>query len=164
MNQRIYSLFLALMFVISGNVAYAAGNQEGEKKFNPSELINHHIYDANEWHLFTLNEGEADEKHISIPLPIIVKDNKGWHIFMSSKIAHGEVIDGYTLDHGVLVNKEGLERAQIPDLFKGTENVFYDLSITKNVFCVIHLCTDYSCIVCFYGKLIQEVTSTNGNG
>lgn len=136
MNQRIYSLFLALMFALSNGFAYAGGGQkEGEEaKFNPSELINHHIYDTNEWHLFTLNEGEADEKHISIPLPIIVKDVKGWHIFMSSKIAHGEVVEGYTLDHGVLVNKEGLEKAQILDLFKGTENVFYDLSITKNVF------------------------------
>ena len=32
------------------------------------------------------------------------------------------------------MNKEGLEKAQIPDLFKGTEKVFYDLSVTKNVF------------------------------
>lgn len=130
MNQKIYSLFLVLIFTISNSLAYAAGGKE----FNPSELINHHIYDANEWHIATLNEGEADEKHISIPLPIIVKDNNGWHIFMSSKIAHGEVVDGYTLEHGVLVNKNGLDRAQILDLFGDKQNIFYDLSITKNVF------------------------------
>lgn len=131
MNQRIYSLFLALMFVFSSNLGYSAG---GQGEFNPSELINHHIYDTHEWHIATLNEGEKDEKHISIPLPIIVKDNSGWHIFMSSKISHGEIVDGYTLDHGVLVNKQGLERAQILDLFGDKDNIFYDLSITKNVF------------------------------
>lgn len=135
MNQRFYSLLLAFMFVLSSGFAYAAENREGEEKaFNLSELIDHHIYDANEWHIATLNEGELDEKHISIPLPIIVKDNNGWHFFMSSDIAHGEIVEGYTLEHGVLVNKEGLEKAQVLDLFKGTENIFYDLSITKNVF------------------------------
>lgn len=135
MSRKIYSLFLALMLVLSGNLAYASGNAEGEEKaFNPSELINHHIYDTNEWHIATLNEGEENEKHISLPLPIIVNDANGWHFIMSSQIAHGEVINGYTLEHGVLVNKEGLEKAQILDLFKGTENVFYDLSVTKNVF------------------------------
>lgn len=136
MNQRIYSLFLSLMLVFTSGFVYAGGHgdNEEEAKFNPSELINHHIYDANEWHIATLNEGEANETHISIPLPIIVKDNNGWHTFMSSKIAHGEVVEGYTLHHGVLENVNGLERAQILDLFKETENVFYDLSITKNVF------------------------------
>ena len=135
MNQRIYSLFFVLMFMLFGNTALASEHADGgEKAFNPSELINHHIYDTHEWHIATLNEGEEGEFHITIPLPVIVKDAKGWHFFMSSSVAHGEVVDGYTLEHGVLVNKEGLEKAQIPDLFKGTEKVFYDLSITKNVF------------------------------
>lgn len=137
MSQKIYSVFFALMIALFGGHLYAAGGEVAngkEEKFNPSALINHHIYDANEWHLVTLNEGEADEKHISIPLPIIVKDAKGWHTFMSSKIAHGEVFEGYTLDHGVLVNKEGLDRAQLLDLFNDKQNLFYDLSITKNVF------------------------------
>ena len=135
MNQRIYSLFFVLMFMLFGNTALASEHANGgEKAFNPSELINHHIYDTHEWHIATFNEGEEGEFHVTIPLPVIVKDGKGWHFFMSSSVAHGEVIDGYTLEHGVLVNKEGLEKAQIPDLFKGTEKVFYDLSITKNVF------------------------------
>ena len=135
MNQRIYSLFFVLMFMLLGNTALAGGHADGDKKdFNPSELINHHIYDTHEWHVATLSEGEEEEFHVTIPLPVIVKDGRGWHFFMSSSVAHGEVVDGYTLEHGVLVNKEGLERAQIPDLFKGTEKVFYDLSVTKNVF------------------------------
>ena len=135
MNRRFYSLFLGLVLTLFCGLVYA-GEHESEKGevFNPSELINHHIYDTHEWHIATLNEGEENEFHVSIPLPIIVKDTNGWHFMMSSEIAHGEVVDGYTLHHGVLTNEEGLERAQIVDLFKGTENVFYDLSITKNVF------------------------------
>lgn len=135
MNRKIYSLFLLLMLVLSGNLAHATENAEdGEKAFDPSELINHHIYDTHEWHIATLNEGKENEIHISLPLPIIISDANGWHFMMSNRVAHGEVVNGYTLDHGVLVNKEGLKRAQIPDFFKGTESVFYDLSITKNVF------------------------------
>ena len=135
MNRKFYSLFLGLMLTLFCGLVYAGEHEsEKEKVFNPSELINHHIYDTHEWHIATLSEGGEDEFHISIPLPIIVKDVNGWHFMMSSEITHGEVVDGYTLHHGVLTNEEGLERAQIVDLFKGTENVFYDLSITKNVF------------------------------
>ena len=57
MNQRIYSLFFVLMFMLLGNTALAGGHADGDKKdFNPSELINHHIYDTHEWHVATLNE------------------------------------------------------------------------------------------------------------
>ena len=49
MNQRIYSLFFVLMFMLLGNTALAGGHADGDKKdFNPSELINHHIYDTHE--------------------------------------------------------------------------------------------------------------------
>ena len=109
------------MLTLFCGLVYAGEHEsKNEKVFNPSELINHHIYDTHEWHIATLSEGEEDEFHISIPLPIIVKDVNGWHFMMSSEIAHGEVVDGYTLHHGVLTNEEGLERAQIVDLFKGT--------------------------------------------
>ena len=105
MNQRIYSLFFVLMFMLFGNTVLASEHAGGgEKAFNPSELINHHIYDTHEWHIATFNEGEEGEFHVTIPLPVIVKDEKGWHVFMSSSVAHGEIIDGYTLEHGVLVN------------------------------------------------------------
>ena len=90
MNQRIYSLFFVLMFMLLGNTALAGGHADGDKKdFNPSELINHHIYDTHEWHVATLSEGEEEEFHVTIPLPVIVKDGKGWHFFMSSSVAHG---------------------------------------------------------------------------
>ena len=33
-----------------------------------------HISDSNEWHILTLNEGTPEEHHVSIPLPVIIKD------------------------------------------------------------------------------------------
>ena len=48
MNQRIYSLFFVLMFMLFVYTAIASEHAYGDKKdFNPSELINHHIYDTN---------------------------------------------------------------------------------------------------------------------
>lgn len=137
MNQRIYSLFFVFILLFSGSFLFAGaatGSKEGEKEeFDALTMINHHISDANEWHLMTLDEGGPDETHISIPLPVIIKDKEGFHFFMSSTIAHGHEHDGYTMDHGVVVSTKGLNRAQIPDLFSGAGNVFYDLSISKNV-------------------------------
>src|SRR5690606_39851215 len=80
MIQRIYSLFFVFLFVVFSSSAFAASSTDAasdEKEFNAVEMIMHHIGDANEWHLFTLNEGTPDEKHVSIPLPVIVKDPSG---------------------------------------------------------------------------------------
>ena len=138
MNQRIYSLFFVLMFMLFGNTALASEHANGgEKAFNPSELINHHIYDAHEWHVATLSEGEEEEFHVTIPLPVIVKDAKGWHFFMSSSVAHGEVIDGYT-SRFVQRNWEGVLRS----------------FCHKECFCVVHFCFDYFRIVHFDGEFL----------
>ncbi len=134
MIQRISSLFLVFLFAVSSSFMMAAGG--GEKEFNAVDMIMHHISDANEWHLATLNEGAANEKHISIPLPIMLKDPSGWQFFMSSEVAHGHEHNGYTMDHGVIVNKKGLERASLFNLIGGNQsssNVFFDFSITKNI-------------------------------
>ncbi|RCU42538.1 ATP synthase F0 subunit A [Chryseobacterium lacus] len=140
MIQRIYSLFFVFLFVVFSSSAFAASSTDAasdEKEFNAVEMIMHHIGDANEWHLFTLNEGTPDEKHVSIPLPVIVKDPSGWHFFMSSDVAHGEIVNGYTIDHGIIKNTEGLHKASLFNLIGGnhtSDNSFFDFSITKNVF------------------------------
>ncbi len=135
MIKRFSSFFFAVLLTLSGGMAYAAGDTQGEE-FNAVEMIMHHIGDANEWHVLTLNEGEPNEKHVSIPLPIILKDKNGWHTFMSSSVAHGEVVDGYTMNHGIIENTEGIQRAALFSLIGGSQTsdtVFYDFSITKNV-------------------------------
>lgn len=148
MNLRFSTLFFAFLFTFSTGfyksqehaIDKTAGLENEitteSKEFNAKEMIMEHISDSNEWHVMTLNENTSEEKHVSIPLPIIIKDEKGIHTFMSSAISHGHEHDGYTLDHGILVSTEGKQKASLFGLISGKQNAdeaFFDLSITKNV-------------------------------
>jgi F-type H+-transporting ATPase subunit a len=91
-------------------------------KLDAGKLIMEHIADAHDWHIATIGH-----THISIPLPIIIKDDSGVKAFLSSKFEHGhETYEGYRLEEGkiVAVNADGSINQ---------EASFYDLSITKNV-------------------------------
>ncbi|MBR4199604.1 MAG: F0F1 ATP synthase subunit A [Bacteroidales bacterium] len=101
------ALTLTTNFALAQNdteSAAAATTTENEKEgFNPGAEIIEHISDAHEWHIMTLNEGQPDEKHISIPLPIILYNTRDGKldVFMSSKFHHGEeAYKGYTLVGG----------------------------------------------------------------
>ena len=87
MNKRISSLFFVLFLTLSSVFTYAQQEVEAistenlekkivddNQKFNAKEMIMSHISDSNEWHILTLNEGTPEEHHVSIPLPIIIKD------------------------------------------------------------------------------------------
>jgi len=133
---------LVSMLLFSSSMIAGEGdkNEGDEKEFNAIEMIMEHISDSNEWHVLTYNSG-GEEHHVSIPLPVIVWDGQ-WHLFMSSKIAHGHEHGGFTLNHGKLVSTSGKEKAQLLDLFKGggLDNKFVDLSITKNVAGILISC------------------------
>ena len=99
------------------------------QKFQPGEMIMHHILDAHDWHILDWR-GHA----VSIPLPIIIfHQGKGLVAFSSSMFNHGHSQHkGYKLDHGsiVFVNEDGTTNN------KETQKI-WDLSITKNVFSLI---------------------------
>lgn len=97
--------------------------------FNVKEFILNHISDAYEWHL--LNVGE---KHISIPLPIIVYSSyTGWQVFMSSAF-HNESHEY----HGLKVASEGKYKGKIVETTPDGQIVKpFDISITKNVFSLL---------------------------
>lgn len=105
--------------------AHAAENHEaphGEEKVDAGKLIMEHIADAHDWHIATIGH-----THVSIPLPVIIKDASGIRMFCSSRFEHGHAAyEGYKLEEGkiVAVNTDGSinEHAE-----------FTDLSITKNV-------------------------------
>lgn len=93
-----------------------------EEKFNAGTTIMEHIADAHDWHIATIGT-----THVTIPLPVIIKDEKGLHVFSSSRFHHGHnAYEGYKLEHNklVAVNQDGSINE---------EASFYDLSITKNV-------------------------------
>ncbi len=116
------ALFCAFLLALSPMQAFAAGGGGSEDggKFNPNELILHHVMDDYGWHVT-----EIDGEHVSIPLPIILFVDGQLDIFMSSEFHHGEVgmhttdLGTYKLDHGHIVETSGKK--------------VLDFSITKNV-------------------------------
>ena len=86
--------------------------EENEAEIDVGEIIFEHIGDEYEWHIT-----EWKGKPVAIPLPCIVIDNEGLHVFT----LHHAQENGYTLNEdGKLVNAVTGKRP-------------IDLSITKNV-------------------------------
>ena len=56
-----------------------------EEKFNPTEMIMHHISDSHEFHVYGDNE-----TGLTIPLPIILWTNNGLVTFMSGEFHHND--------------------------------------------------------------------------
>jgi len=86
--SRITALVAILCLQLAGMRAYASGGQE-EGKFKAGEMIVHHISDAHSIHFF----GD-----VTLPLPCIVKTEKGFDFFMSSVFMdeHHEFTKTYT--------------------------------------------------------------------
>jgi F-type H+-transporting ATPase subunit a len=72
--SRVSALVAILFLQLAGVRAYASGGEE-EGKFKAGEMIVHHISDAHSVHFFG---------HVTLPLPCIVKTDKGFDFFMSS--------------------------------------------------------------------------------
>ena len=105
----------------------------GETTFNPVPTIMHHIGDAHEWHLW----GEGDNS-VSIPLPIILWDDNGLNVFMSSKFHHGEDIvesngNHYVLFHEKVYKTDANGAVSFDEAGHLSNEKPLDFSITKNV-------------------------------
>ncbi len=108
-------VWLLSIALLSSHQARAEEAEQG------GEFIMHHINDAHEWHFATIGH-----IHVTLPLPVIIyAPDQGWTIFSSSRftdVHHCRLpYQGYMLDHN----------GKVIAVDKG--NVFYDLSITKNV-------------------------------
>jgi F-type H+-transporting ATPase subunit a len=107
-----------VLFILSVPFSLFASEEKNEEgKFNPSEMIVHHIGDSHEWHF-----GEIGHTHLTLPLPVILySSTKGLVIFSSSNF-HNETssYNGYKLEHEHIVSEDASEKV-------------YDFSITKNV-------------------------------
>jgi F-type H+-transporting ATPase subunit a len=116
----------------------AAKVKSGETSFNPVPTIMHHIADAHDWHLW----GQG-EKSVSIPLPVILWDNNGLNVFMSSKFHHNEAIvesnGNYYINYHEKIYKTDANGTIEPHISEEDGSVHlnnekpYDFSITKNV-------------------------------
>lgn len=119
----------------STNVETAVASEEAhheaaegkEAEFNPTELINEHVGDSHQWHLW------GDHGHsMHIPLPVILYTDKGLEIFSSSNLEHHEdrYEGNYTYslhhEHIEVVNEDG-------SINEEATSKIIDISITKNV-------------------------------
>lgn len=124
--------------------AYAAGGHKDPKavelkneeikseELNITEVIFEHILDSHEWHILTLHEGQENEKHIVMPLPVILWDEGQLVFFMSSKFHHSE---DFKYQVGTKESFEGQYEGKIVrvDENGNVVSVPLDFSITKNV-------------------------------
>ena len=114
--------------------------QNAERK----EFILHHLMDSHDFHLFSYGkDASGHEKHLSIPLPIILWDN-GLHFFMSSKFEHGEAAaesngNYYAINHhnGQIYKTDASGNFTEDEKGHVTNAKPIDLSITKNVSMII---------------------------
>lgn len=102
---------------------HEAGHEEAGK-FNAGKTIIEHVADAHDWHLWG---------HTSIPLPVILKTDKGFDFFLSSKFEHGHASYqgnyNYRLHEGNIVVYDDLTGTVDEE---ATAKIT-DFSITKNV-------------------------------
>lgn len=140
--QRITLILSFLLFTFP--LAFASVDEqhghEEENEFNPGTMIVEHVIDAHEWHVLTWKD-----KHVSIPLPIILLCEGKLDVFMSSKFHHGhDEYKGYKLE------LEGDNKGKIVKVETG--QLPLDLSITKNVFSMLFSMLVLSIIFISVGK------------
>lgn len=121
------------------------GHEAKEEKINITKVAFEHILDAHSWHLW----GEGHDA-VAIPLPVIVKGNNGFTMFMSSAFhhdVHGTTVAVSNGDRFVNYDEKIYQASDVANDHgqylefskneKGEEIVVnaaaLDLSITKNV-------------------------------
>ena len=123
-SKRLKSLLVAVLglFFTVFSLSVKANEEAGEKALDPAKVIMEHIQDAHDFHFFTMKKADGTEFHASIPLPVILYSQaKGLVVFSSSQFHHGHAsYQGYKLEENKIHSDDPAE-------------VFYDLSITKNV-------------------------------
>jgi len=124
MKNRLYIICLLSVFCLGiTNVFAQESEHEEAAELDVISMIFEHVGDAYSWHIVTIGH-----RHISIPLPVIVKgQTSGWHVFSSSKFGHGH--DSYL---GFSIAEDGDYKNKIVEtLADGTQIRPWDFSLTK---------------------------------
>ncbi|TLX77162.1 F0F1 ATP synthase subunit A [Labilibacter sediminis] len=112
-------------------------NHDSEESFDPTDLIMHHISDSHVWHVVSWGEGEH-QKHIEIPLPIILFEEGKLHLFLYSRFDHdtniAESKGSYFLYyHGKIYNTDSSGKIEIDPEGHIINSKPIDFSLTRNV-------------------------------
>ena len=119
-------ILVTLVMLVWSETAGQAGNDvahQDENEVNVGEILFGHIGDSYGWHITQWNG-----RHISIPLPCIVRSSTGWHFFMSSEVEHGHEYNGLFIAEEGRYEDKIVERGADGELIRP-----FDISITKNV-------------------------------
>lgn len=107
MKKNFTTPLLTALLTVYSLVAFASGGtnegSEGAKeKFNPGEMILHHISDSHEWHFATFGS-----THVTLPLPVILySPEKGLKVFSSAKFHGGEGTQHQEVAHGSAIEHQ----------------------------------------------------------
>jgi F-type H+-transporting ATPase subunit a len=113
-----------------GSKPAGAAVEEGHEKkgFNAGEMILEHVADAHSWHI---------AGHLAVPLPVIIKTDKGFDCFSSSKLVNEEHIPvPYTTDkytYKLVENHIKVWDEASGKIDEEATSRIMDFSITKNV-------------------------------
>lgn len=139
MNKFLW--ILALLTSIFFSTSYASDKvsnvDKADEAFDPTEMIMHHIADAHVWHIVSWGEGDY-QKHIQIPLPIILYDKGKVHFFLYSRFDHdthiAESKGSYFLyHHGKIYNSDTDGTVEYDHEGHIANSVPIDFSLKRNV-------------------------------
>ena len=131
--MRWLKVILLMVLMVVSSAALSAGEVNGEvavadespsQEVDVAHMLFGHIGDSYGWPIT-----DWSGKHVTIPLPCIVYSRQsGWHVFMSSKIEHGQQYEG------LFLAEEGRYEDKIVEMGADGELIRpFDISITKNV-------------------------------
>ncbi len=120
--MKLLRIILVFVLLACPGITGRAGNGV-DTEIDVGEILFGHIGDSYGWHIT-----EWNGKHVTIPLPCIVKSSTGWHFFMSSKIEHGHEYEGLFIAEEGRYEDKIVERGADGSLVRP-----FDISITKNV-------------------------------
>lgn len=101
-----------------------AAEEQEQEALDVKQIVLSHIGDSYEWHICSVGE-----RHVSVPLLVIVRSESGkWHCFSSSRLHHGHAYEGFS------IAEEGKYAGKIVEQTADGEQIRpIDLSITKTV-------------------------------
>ena len=105
-----------------------AAENKAEEAVDVKGIVFGHIGDSYDWHITTWGK-----THITDPLPVIVRGENGrWHLFSSSRVAHGQSYEGFYIARGGDYDGKIVEHNAA-----GEEVRPIDLSLTKTAFALL---------------------------
>ncbi|MFV0506276.1 MAG: F0F1 ATP synthase subunit A [Bacteroidales bacterium] len=149
-----YILTIVAIFLTASKASASKGDSE---ELNVSEYIMSHTSDSYDWHI-----ADYKDKHISIPLPIILYSTKsGFHCFLSSKFWHGHSYKGFK------IAEKGVYKGKIVEIDEsGThlEEHPIDFSMKRSIVGMFFSCLLIVCLFVSFGKRAEKYIDTAPKG